>query len=482
MNAIKRSLLQCTLLLMFGLATLPAIDPVAANPMQELFDAEISFVSGSSYKSQKRRGVAFGSARYRNNLVQENLVAFRPPSMTAGCGGIDFYAGSFSVINGDQLVQMGRGIMQGAASYAFGLAMDSICPSCAKYMSDIQEMLNKFNLDSREMCQKGAELVTNAAFGEDWQTKLSNNRFNNFVDGFLEGASPDFNGSLDNLFNSGGKVDSTNTTSNTINKYYNTNVVWDGLSNANVNNWSVSLPSISGYAFQELLMSVIGTTVLTYDETSTADKQNAVVNTHGATITDMSDFFEGSTNDKKLEILKCQPDTANGDPTGYSQCLDVSPTEMSSWEGLRKVYEDHILDATNGLMNKVYSKTISASEQQFLDHASVPVMTMLESAGSDEAARRTMAMRAIDYLLLQDAELLTFLVKRAVASSMSGQPKDGNAQQHKEFIHAATEAIKKIESFHAQYASKIHDTVSLETNIVNYMKMLEQRTKSNTAN
>ncbi len=42
------------------------------------------------------------------------------------------------MINGDQLVQVARGIAQGAAIYAFNVAVSAICADCAATINDIQ--------------------------------------------------------------------------------------------------------------------------------------------------------------------------------------------------------------------------------------------------------------------------------------------------------------------------------------------------------
>nr|QTX14752.1 Pilus assembly protein [Klebsiella pneumoniae] len=51
--------------------------------------------------------------------MNTNLVNVSFPKASVGCNGIDIFLGSFSMINGDQLVQIGRGIAQGSAVYAF---------------------------------------------------------------------------------------------------------------------------------------------------------------------------------------------------------------------------------------------------------------------------------------------------------------------------------------------------------------------------
>ena len=50
---------------------------------------------------------------YRTTNVNTNLVSMSFPKASVGCNGIDVFLGSFSMINGDQLVQVARGIAVG---------------------------------------------------------------------------------------------------------------------------------------------------------------------------------------------------------------------------------------------------------------------------------------------------------------------------------------------------------------------------------
>ena len=45
-----------------------------------------------------------GNLFIRNQVKQLQIASFTPPSLNAGCGGIDAYLGSFSHINGEQLI------------------------------------------------------------------------------------------------------------------------------------------------------------------------------------------------------------------------------------------------------------------------------------------------------------------------------------------------------------------------------------------
>ena len=84
------------------------------------------------------------------------IAAFAPPSVTAGCGGIDMFAGSFSFINSTQLTALFRNIGNNAVSYAFMLAVKSASGEMAdllQYLQDAAAKINSLNTSSCEAAQ-----------------------------------------------------------------------------------------------------------------------------------------------------------------------------------------------------------------------------------------------------------------------------------------------------------------------------------------
>ncbi|GAB0976625.1 hypothetical protein BT08F35_45580 [Escherichia coli] len=109
--------------------------------MRNIFNGMMTTTSPASFETATRTGVVGGSFSYRTTNVNTNLVSMSFPKASVGCNGIDVFLGSFSMINGDQLVQVARGIAQGAAIYAFNVAVSAIC---AATINDIQnEVVNK---------------------------------------------------------------------------------------------------------------------------------------------------------------------------------------------------------------------------------------------------------------------------------------------------------------------------------------------------
>lgn len=115
-----------------------------------------------------------GYVRLRTKQTKaKNVMDFTPPRLSSGCSGIDFYAGSFSLLSGDELVQMYRGAMQGAAAYFFGIALQSLCPSCQDIAADIQEKIEKMNEFLRTDCKSITESEWGQSVARDIQETVS---------------------------------------------------------------------------------------------------------------------------------------------------------------------------------------------------------------------------------------------------------------------------------------------------------------------
>ena len=87
------------------------------------FGADVNVNKGGAYKLQSGGYYTGGSIYTRFPSRNYQLASMQPPSINAGCGGIDIFAGSFSHINADQLVGAMRTAMSNAKGYAFNLSL-----------------------------------------------------------------------------------------------------------------------------------------------------------------------------------------------------------------------------------------------------------------------------------------------------------------------------------------------------------------------
>ncbi|RME84469.1 MAG: hypothetical protein D6771_04475 [Zetaproteobacteria bacterium] len=115
------------------------------------------------YKSQAGGYYTGGGVYVRAPVRTVQLLQVSPPSLRAGCGGIDLYLGGFSFINKQQFIQMLRNIGNNAAGYAFMLALQSISPQIYSTISDMQRILRKANEMSINSCQAAQALVDGIA-------------------------------------------------------------------------------------------------------------------------------------------------------------------------------------------------------------------------------------------------------------------------------------------------------------------------------
>jgi conjugative transfer pilus assembly protein TraH len=120
----------------------------------------VSNVTKSGAYNSQVGGFYTGGGLYARMPVEEyELFHFAPPSINAGCGGIDIFMGAFSHINIDQFIKAGRAIMQNAQGYAFNLALQTYVPQICNTMqklNDIAREINNLNINS---CETAAGIV-----------------------------------------------------------------------------------------------------------------------------------------------------------------------------------------------------------------------------------------------------------------------------------------------------------------------------------
>lgn len=112
--------------------------------------------SPQQYNSMTRGGYTFGGASAHWPVQNVNAISFDPPHINAGCGGIDLYGGSFSFINGAQIVALFKQIVANAAGALFQIAIQSISPNLQKIMSEFQAIVQKMNSAMKNTCAIGS--------------------------------------------------------------------------------------------------------------------------------------------------------------------------------------------------------------------------------------------------------------------------------------------------------------------------------------
>lgn len=146
-------------------ALMAATQPVLANISQDMSDmfnsmgASANGTDAGAFKSQVGNVYTGGSLYVRFPNKNVALTNITMPSIKAGCGGIDFYAGSFSFANKEQFVAFTRNLGNNAVGVAFDLALSSLDPMVANNITKIRDMLNMLNGESLNSCAASKALV-----------------------------------------------------------------------------------------------------------------------------------------------------------------------------------------------------------------------------------------------------------------------------------------------------------------------------------
>ncbi|WP_354666733.1 conjugal transfer protein TraH [Orientia tsutsugamushi] len=87
----------------------------------------------------------------RTSQTSFQPFAITPPSLNMSCSGIDAYLGSFSVISGEELVQLMKNIGSQAKVYAFSLGLKTFAPQIENALKDLRNLAMEMNQFAKEI-------------------------------------------------------------------------------------------------------------------------------------------------------------------------------------------------------------------------------------------------------------------------------------------------------------------------------------------
>ena len=268
-------------------------------------------------------GGTLGGLSVRSPVRSFNVMAFDPPRFGAGCGGIDAYFGSFSMISGKNMQNLIRAIIANGTGYAAKIALDNLCPPCQNIMSGLQDWTTKINSQAKNTCQLSMAAVdylrgkrNPSAFGDDSKGQSE------AVMTASSGAAKDFAEANDNRTyggrNTNRPADAAEHSTEYGNNMMNT-LVSAGVFQDSGNGAIDTRPYGGDKAFLQMAMSLYGTQIIL-----TGDKATS------------SPFVQGSADriDKDLAPIWSFQDLVNGAPTGAAlseyQCKDFNINKADS--------------------------------------------------------------------------------------------------------------------------------------------------------
>lgn len=367
--------------------------------------------SGNVTQAQAWQGQAAGyftggSVYLRNPVKNVQLISMQLPSLNAGCGGIDAYLGSFSMISGEEIQRFAKQIMSNAAGYAFDLALQTMVPELKQAKDFLQKLASDVNSMNMSSCQAAQGII-----GGLWPvTQVSQQKICQDIAGetnmFADWAASRQGCTV------GGRGNSVTDRASDKQKdqvLKNKNLIWDAL--------SVNHLFDSNRQLKELVMSTVGSIIFNKDG-------NVTILTP---LVDNRDLVKILMRGGSAKIYGCDENTL---------CLGPGVADVSIAES------NALVTLVKNLMLSIQSKLtddtpLTAQEKGFINTTSVPVLKYLTNAQS-MGMSATYLIQVSDFIA-QDLmiQYLQELVKQASLSlSAKNFPEEAASKLRDNVIHA----------------------------------------------
>lgn len=123
------------------------------------FNTRANTSSPESINSQL--GVHFlgGNGAVRTGVFDINPIHTSLPTISAGCGGIDYTLGGINIASKEEMKKALKSIASSGVGYAFLLGIETVSPAVASTMKQIQTWANQLNAININSCELATSLV-----------------------------------------------------------------------------------------------------------------------------------------------------------------------------------------------------------------------------------------------------------------------------------------------------------------------------------
>jgi conjugative transfer pilus assembly protein TraH len=398
----------------------------------------------SAYQGQTAGYYSMGNVWTR--FPQKSVQPFnlQMPKVSAGCGGIDIFTGSFSFINGAEMVAMLKATANNALGFAFQLAIDSVSPEIGKVMDTMANKVQQQTQMNISSCEAAQGLV-----GSVWPKMSQARNTICAAVGNSQGKFSDWAKARQEC-GTGGKEGPTlegNTDPAMADKIPGEprNYTWDAIKKSNKFG--------SDKEFSEFLMTLVGTIVIN-PRASIGSIVGFVGPAEDAVVTALLD---GAATGTPVKILQCDED---------EKCLNMTEQTLRPGPGLRSKIKT-LIDSINVKIRN--DSALDGQEQQLLNMTTLPLYKMLAvqaMAHQNFADGETSALAEIVAVNLLSA-MIENMLDRISQSTVQVQPAD--AEMGKMWRDQLAEARTRYAQRNVELKASLNQTIAL----INKSVMLE---------
>lgn len=505
----KKTILATSIGLLLSIYSINSNAAGVGDLMSTMFqDTVTNATPGDTFNTQ-RSGVITGGRFTAKNHISRNmkLIGFVPPSISAGCGGISAFGGSFSFINGDQLVSYLRDIGTNAVGYFFQLALESSCPTCAGIMNKLNDMAAAVNGQLGDSCS-AAKTFSNMV-GLDTVAKgigKANSTAFEAIASPINTALKDPHAFLTQKQTGGSGLAA-------VQMDLNTNVVWKKLRNSGFDNWvatssstvaTVGTDSANMPTLTELAMSLVGTSIYrtqnvqvnlkptTVGGTPTAATREQVVPEYIPPILTFKDFWGTDTRgDHFINFYRCANvgDVLINEPIGSNTfinndaCIYLTQ-KATTFKPFRYILNDFLVSGNNSIAIKVRERknTITVKQdyeklRNFVSTIESPVYAHIQKLSVNKTVASSYIADQADFIALSYVsgmlnQVLEALVQADAAGSSFNKRKQGGSVVDNEkeelknqlitepLYKQITEVRRDMDAEYAKYSEKMANKIN----------------------
>ena len=329
----------------------PAMADVNSN-MDNFWSNSLSSSNGrgpSAYQGQEAGFYSLGNYSYRTPIQNYNIASVSLPTVKGGCGGIDIFGGSFSLINSDQIVAMFKAVAQNAVGLLFQMAVKTLSELLGNEIEHMYDLVRNATIQSQNSCAMAQTAINDVV---DW---LPQSTLKSCISlGLANGTYTD-EAAARAACGFGGQAESTaNAATGDAAKQMptNRNIAWEAIQKN---------PIFAGdHQLAELMMTLTGTFIITFQDNGSGTQVPNIVPTEakGDNAAYIDALIDGTTT---LPIHKCV-DTA---------CLQMTPyADTANITGLKPKVDALISDIVTKIQGK---QQLTAEEINLLGLSTIPL-------------------------------------------------------------------------------------------------------------
>jgi len=427
--------------------------PAFQSQLNHMFGGAMNVTDAQVYQGQLADSMSGGSLVVRNKIMSASIIGFVPPHVSAGCGGIDMFGGSFSFINATQFTNLLRAVASNAQGYFFQLALQAMCSQCSNLMSGLQSKIEKLNSMLGNSCQIG-KTVVNAAASAIPQSMLSSSP-NSSVSKVIKQAQSDFatttstfKDTLSSSFptNNTGPIASElgvdPTGANLAAKGVTGNILWEQMKAQNVDGWFAA--GESSRSAREIIMSFLGTIIVdangVVNKPTGGTEKGLSSNDKEASI-ELRDLVDGNA---AASVWVCEAPSGGNDPcmkpvlVGKTNIVGINQKVNAILFGNMTGQPNLPNTGSIGILQKAIIKVgqhYSLDEQKFVSSIPQPILAMVNSLASsaDPNSANQLARTLTPYISLT---LVSSLVDQYIemAKTVVSQTKGAKEARATDFL------------------------------------------------